>query len=193
MKRLFLLTASLLLLAACQTEGKVDAGPTPVPTVDMMAIRDQMQLRHQAAVPAEYAGLVNPVTATEEVLANGEELYVTYCTVCHGETGMGEGAAGQTLVPVAAPVAQTSQMLGDDYLYWRVSEGGTMDPFNSAMPPWEGTLSEADRWAVITYIQSLGAASAADHNMGDMPHENGRQGMGMGQGHGNGNGLGGPP
>ena len=192
MKRLLLLAASLLLLAACQVEGEADAEPTPVPTVDMMAIRDQMQLRHQATIPEEYAGLVNPVSATEEVLADGEDIYATYCTVCHGETGMGEGAAGQTLNPVAAPVAQTSQMLGDDYLFWRVSEGGTMDPFNSAMPTWSNTLSEEERWAVITYIQSLGA-NGAGHNMSDMQHENGMQGMGQGHGNGNGNGMGGPP
>ncbi|MCB0029476.1 MAG: cytochrome c [Anaerolineales bacterium] len=159
MKRLLLLAASLLLLAACQVEGEADAEPTPVPTVDMMAIRDQMQLRHQATIPEEYAGLVNPVSATEEVLADGEDIYATYCTVCHGETGMGEGAAGQTLNPVAAPVAQTSQMLGDDYLFWRVSEGGAMEPFNSGMIAWKGILDEQARWDVLNYVQALGAGT----------------------------------
>ena len=53
---------------------------------------------------------------------------------------------------------------------------------------------EEERWAVITYIQSLGA-NGAGHNMSDMQHENGMQGMGQGHGNGNGNGngMGGPP
>jgi mono/diheme cytochrome c family protein len=46
--------------------------------------------------------------------------------------------------------------LSDGYLFWRVSEGGMMAPFNSAMPAWKTTLSEEQRWHVISYVRLLG-------------------------------------
>src|SRR6266478_3954013 len=42
----------------------------------------------------------------------------------------------------------------DNYWFWRVSEGGQVEPFKgkgSAMPPWKGELSVQERWAVMAY------------------------------------------
>jgi hypothetical protein len=72
---------------------------------------------------------------------------------------MGEGVAGQALDPAPAPIARTSQMLGDDYLFWRVSEGGAH--FSTAMPAWEVALDEQTRWDLINYIQVLGTGQTA--------------------------------
>jgi mono/diheme cytochrome c family protein len=125
-----------------------------------MGRQSGMMARHSAAIPEEYAGLTNPVTVDEASLARGAELYTTHCASCHGDGGMGDGPASTALDPVAAPIAHTSQMLGDDYLFWRISEGGAMSPFNSAMPTWAATLDEQERWDVINYIQALGSGSA---------------------------------
>ena len=69
---------------------------------------------------------------------------------------MGDGPAGESLNPVPAAIAHTSQMLGDDYQFWRVSEGGAMEPFNSGMIAWKAILDEQSRWDVINYVQALG-------------------------------------
>jgi hypothetical protein len=45
-------------------------------------------------------------------------------------------------------------MMGDDYLFWRISEGGVS--FETAMPAWNSTLDENTRWDVINYIKALG-------------------------------------
>ncbi|RMG34928.1 MAG: hypothetical protein D6720_08255 [Gammaproteobacteria bacterium] len=48
----------------------------------------------------------------------------------------------------------TAPGVGDGYLFWRISEGGTVAPFKgmqSAMPSFKH-LSEADRWAILTYV-----------------------------------------
>lgn len=121
----------------------------------MMGEGPEMRARHQAPIPAEYEGMTSPVQATQESLARGEEVYTTYCQTCHGPQGMGDGPGGESLDPAPAPVAHTSQMLGDAYLFWRISEGGAMEPFNSAMPAWKDTLDEQQRWDVINYIRSL--------------------------------------
>jgi mono/diheme cytochrome c family protein len=124
-----------------------------------------MMARHQATVPDEYAGLTNSVEASEESLEAGAEIYTTYCATCHGDGGMGDGPAGQGLDPPPSPIAHTSQMLGDDYLFWRISEGGAMEPFNSAMPAWKGPLTEEQRWHVINYVRALGAGTVTPGRM----------------------------
>jgi hypothetical protein len=52
-------------------------------------------------------------------------------------------------------------MLGDDYMFWRISEGGLHEPFSSAMPRWQDVLDEGDRWDLINYVRALGSGDAA--------------------------------
>ena len=68
---------------------------------------------------------------------------------------MGDGPTGETLDLPPAAIAHTSQMMGDDYLYYRVSEGGAAEPFISSMPAWKGVLDEEARWDVINYVRAL--------------------------------------
>jgi hypothetical protein len=46
-------------------------------------------------------------------------------------------------------------MMGDDYLFWRISEGGAV--FNTSMLPWKDVLDEQARWDVINYVRALGS------------------------------------
>lgn len=126
-----------------------------------------MMARHMAPIAADYAGLTNPIPADEASLERGEAIYAASCASCHGDGGMGDGPAGAALDPPPPPIAHTSQMMGDDYLFWRISEGGLMEPFNSTMPGWKETLDEQARWDVINYIRALSSGQM-------MP----RQGMG---------------
>ncbi len=115
---------------------------------------NQMRNRHHAQVPDDYAGLSSPVAADEESLERGAEIYTTLCATCHGDGGMGDGPAGASLEPPAASVAHTSQMMRDDYLFWRISEGGVS--FQTAMPSFKASLDEQGRWDVINYMRALG-------------------------------------
>jgi mono/diheme cytochrome c family protein len=115
-----------------------------------------MHARHMANISQEYAGKRNPILAEdEESLANGKELFEQHCASCHGLEGLGDGPAGASLDPPASPVAHTSRMMGDDYLLWRISEGGLGAPFNSAMPAWKDILNEQAHWEVISYLRVL--------------------------------------
>lgn len=113
--------------------------------------------RHQAPLPAEYAGLTNPIAPTAESLTRGEAIYAVQCAVCHGDGGMGDAPAGVALDPPPGALAHTSQVVGDNYLFWRTSEGG--DQFQSTMPAYKTVLSETERWDVINYIRALGSGA----------------------------------
>jgi len=114
-----------------------------------------MHARHHAQIPQNYSGLSNPLPYSEETLTQGEELYAANCASCHGTEGYGDGPAGANLDPAPAVLAHTGMMMADDYLYWRISEGGTEQPFNSAMPAWGSTFSEEQIWQLVSYLRGL--------------------------------------
>jgi mono/diheme cytochrome c family protein len=150
MKKILLIALLTLFLAAC---GAQEKGTSP----GMGMGGDGMMARHHVEIPAEYAGLTNPIPSDEASLERGAKLYATNCASCHGDGGMGDGPVGSALDPAPAPVAHTSQMMADDYLFWRVSEGGT--PFNTSMPPWK-FMEEQARWDMINYMRALGDGTA---------------------------------
>ena len=131
-----------------------------------MRMDEGMMERHMAPIPAEYAGLTNPIAPDAASLARGKVIYEANCAACHGASGLGDGPAAESLDPPPAPIAHTSQMLSEAYLFYRVSEGGNFAPFNSAMPAWKEKLREDERWAVINYIRSL----EDEGMMGNMPN-----------------------
>ncbi|HEY9090004.1 MAG TPA: cytochrome c [Anaerolineaceae bacterium] len=106
-------------------------------------------------VPADYAGKTNPVANDAAAATAGQEIYTTNCASCHGDTGAGDGAAGAALDPKPAALNALSAEKNDAYLFWRISEGGMMEPFNSSMPAFKGVLSEDQIWQVVTYIHTL--------------------------------------
>ena len=122
-----------------------------------------MRNRHHDAIPEPYAGMTNPVPAYEESLARGEEIYTTNCATCHGDGGMGDGPGGKNFDPLPAPIAHSSQMMADDYLFWRTSEGGVS--FGTSMIPYGDILDEQARWDVINYVRALGAGQVQPRQM----------------------------
>jgi mono/diheme cytochrome c family protein len=166
LKKLTILGVLLLLITSCGAEMMGETAVTNTPSNNNRPGMGGMMARHNAPIPEAYAGLSSPIEANEASLNHGGELFTTYCATCHGDGGMGDGPAAANLDPAPVAIAHTSQMLGDDYLFWRISEGGQGDPFNSAMPTWKNALSEQDRWDLINYVRALGAGTAPD--MGGM-------------------------
>jgi mono/diheme cytochrome c family protein len=104
--------------------------------------------------PAEYAGLNNPLAEDADAEETGKGIYNVNCASCHGELGMGDGPASQYLDPQPKALAKDG-VLSDGYLFWRISEGGAIASFKSAMPAWKSSLSEQQIWQVITYLRTL--------------------------------------
>ena len=120
------------------------------------AVGSQAELEAQRTPPDDFSGLTNPLKNTEKNLTEGESLYQANCSSCHGSGGQGDGPASGGLNPKPQNLAVTQSKQSDAYLYWRISEGGLMEPFNSLMPAWRGLLDEDQIWQIITYVRTMG-------------------------------------
>jgi mono/diheme cytochrome c family protein len=110
---------------------------------------------HYAATPeeAERAGreLRDPFPPTPAVLARGRHLYETFCQVCHGARGLGDGP----LIPkFPNPPAYTSERVRA-FPEGRVFHVVTLG--SGLMPAYGAQISPQDRWKLIRYVQGLQA------------------------------------
>lgn len=111
--------------------------------------------------PKAYAGKISKFWADADAIKRGEEIYQKQCMSCHGVDGQGTGPLAQVLTHPPADLTNnfhTSPGNGDAYLYWRVSEGGQVEPFKSQgsrMPAFKDVLSERERWDVLSYIHTF--------------------------------------
>jgi len=80
---------------------------------------------------------------------DGKMQYETYCQVCHGVQGEGDGAGAANL-PSGGPVA-FPQDLPEAYIFWRVWEGIP----ETIMPPFNWQLAEGDIWDITAYVQEI--------------------------------------
>lgn len=161
------LTVGLLLAVSLDLQrGGADTRPGGEPHEDEAA-------HVHVPAPVPYADVHAPlgVWTDPTMIARGKEIYTASCAVCHGDAGDGKGPAGVAL-PLKPPDLRDTAAIAemrDNYWFWRVSEGGQVEPFKakgSAMPPWKGALSVEDRWAVIAYQHTF-----SGHNGPHVPWE----------------------
>jgi mono/diheme cytochrome c family protein len=105
--------------------------------------------------PDPYLGKTSPLAAPE--LEEAKKLFNRECASCHGEDGKGDTPTGKALMPPAGNLAEgrLHDAIQDDYIFWRISEGGGFPPFNSGMTPFKASLSEEQRWQLVHYVRTL--------------------------------------
>jgi S-disulfanyl-L-cysteine oxidoreductase SoxD len=94
----------------------------------------------------------NPVPATPESIRKGGNLFVVYCTPCHGPSGKGNGPVVAKYVPPPDLTNSDLQKARTDG-YWQsyISVGGAV------MPSYGESLSADERWEVVNYLRTLAA------------------------------------
>ena len=101
--------------------------------------------------------------AQAQSAAEGQKLYMTYCSSCHGDTGRGDGAAGKAL-PVK-PADHTNGKLmssfSDEFLLNIIAKGGAAVGKSAFMPAWGGVLKENQLQDLITYLRSIATPQKA--------------------------------
>jgi mono/diheme cytochrome c family protein len=93
--------------------------------------------------------LTNPLAASPAVLKQGRALFDTYCAVCHGADGRGQGPVGKYFSGIPDLSTTAIQAYSDGLIYSIIREGG----FN--MPGYAETLSLPERWALVRMIRTF--------------------------------------
>ncbi len=109
--------------------------------------------------------LTNPFKKDAKgIITKGGALYSMHCLFCHGDLLDGNGLFGKSFFPPPADFTRLDSILSrpQAYTFWRIMKGGKglplkYEPWNSAMPAWEQTLSTNDVWKIITYIYDTAA------------------------------------
>ena len=101
--------------------------------------------------------LANPRTRTAESLNRGQWVYATFCLVCHGENGRGDGpvalAGGGPFPGVPSLVDPARPALSDGAIYALVVDAQRMG--RGLMPRYGDRIHGTDRWDVVNYVRSL--------------------------------------
>lgn len=99
---------------------------------------------------AERAGreLTNPFHQDDPVaLEKGKFLFETYCLVCHGPEGKGDGPIASKIPPPTS--YKSERVMG--FLPGRIFHVITLG--SNKMPSYAAQLTPEDRWLIITYIR----------------------------------------
>jgi len=97
--------------------------------------------------PANAEQTTNPYAGKRAAAQAGANLFARHCAACHGPTGGGTGN-------IPALATGPTQTAADGAIFWFITQG---DP-NNGMPSWS-SLSEQQRWQVVTYLKALGGAN----------------------------------
>ncbi|WP_321299854.1 cytochrome c [Marinifilum fragile] len=100
-------------------------------------------------VPSSAKKKQNPYEATAKNISSGKKIYNLNCKSCHGDPTM---ANMLPLAPVAPTDLGSQNFLvqsSDGEIYYKVNKG------QGAMPTFEKTLSDEDKWMVITFLRSF--------------------------------------
>lgn len=137
---------ALASLAATQTCVRRAGNASRTPTADSSFAALALQ-RHRA--PLEIS------------VASGRLTYARYCSVCHGETGDGDGfnaynvQSGYNVKPAAFSDSAWMASLRDSVALTAIRQGGPAVGKSAAMPPWGGTLGASEIADVWNFARSL--------------------------------------
>lgn len=97
--------------------------------------------------------LRNPFSRSKEMLLQGQKLYNTFCIVCHGSRGEGDG----TVVPKfpRPPTLNSDKVRNwpDGRIFHVITAGQNL------MPSYSSQLNASERWAVVHYVRVLQRAA----------------------------------
>jgi S-disulfanyl-L-cysteine oxidoreductase SoxD len=95
--------------------------------------------------------LHNPIAGTGPT-ATGRALYGSYCSPCHGVSGIGNGPVARFFVPPGDLTSIAVQQHSDGWIYATITNG-------TARMPRQGTeLSPHERWEIVNVVRSFGVA-----------------------------------
>lgn len=108
-------------------------------------------------IPIEAEKLKDPLPVNDEVVQQGQQIYLRSCALCHGTDGHGRTDLGRAMYPPAMDLTSPHvQHWNDAELFWIIQNGVRL----TGMPSWKSTLSETDTWKLVSFIHNLPGLNA---------------------------------
>ena len=130
-------------------------------TADKRPSQEESTLANAAkdvAIPLQAGKRQNPLPETNEVVSQGQEVFLGSCAPCHGATGRGDTELGRSMAPPAMDLTSAHvQHWSDAELFWIVQNGVRL----TGMPAWKSSISENDTWKLTRFIHNLSRVNAA--------------------------------
>jgi len=105
------------------------------------------------AVPFTARFAQNPTPDTPATIDAGRTTFQANCAICHGPRALGDGPQAFLLQPRPVNLQlHVPQHAQGEVHYW-ITNGVA----GTGMPAWKDTLSDAQRWEIVRYLQALAA------------------------------------
>jgi mono/diheme cytochrome c family protein len=131
-----------------------DKNPSPGETSLANAAKD-------VTIPLAAGKMKNPLPETEEVVSQGQEVFLGSCVQCHGPEARGDTTVGRNMNPPAMDLTSAHvQHWSDAELFWIIQNGVRL----TGMPSWKSTISSDDTWKLARFIHSLPRRDSASHS-----------------------------
>src|ERR1700685_2511564 len=124
-------------------------------TADKQPSREEASLANAAkdvTIPLEAGKMKNPLPETEEVVRQGQEVFLGSCAQCHGADARGDTDIGRHMDPPAMDLSSPHvQHWSDAELFWIIQNGVRL----TGVPSWQSSISETDTWKLALFIHTL--------------------------------------
>ncbi|MCW6057808.1 cytochrome c/FTR1 family iron permease [Pseudomonas fragariae (ex Marin et al. 2024)] len=124
--------------------------------------QDPSQVTRQARQLSARLALAYEVSQAPAITpdpARGAPLYAQHCSVCHGDSGAGDGPAGIGLEPPPSNLRDTARL--DRLSLYDLYNATGLGIAGTDMPAFADQLDDRQRWDVATYIASFSAQPVA--------------------------------
>ncbi len=113
------------------------------------------------AIPLEAGKMKNPLPETDEVVSQGQEVFLGSCAQCHNADGRGDTDIGRNMAPPAMDLSSSHvQHWSDAELFWIIQNGVRL----TGMPAWHSSISANDTWKLAHFIHNLPRLDAASNS-----------------------------
>ncbi|WP_122672913.1 cytochrome c/FTR1 family iron permease [Pseudomonas viridiflava] len=133
---------------------------------DLKGVVDKRQdgtlVAHQARQLGARLALAYEVSQAPAITpdpARGAPLYAQHCSVCHGDTGAGDGPAGIGLEPAPGDLRDAARL--DRLSLYSLYSATGLGIAGTDMPAFADQLDDRQRWDIATYIASFSAQPVA--------------------------------
>ena len=135
------------------TELRLDALQEPGQVETFLATT----VKHLLVRRSSRVGIPAAPTNLLESIAEGDKLYATDCSMCHGPDGLTPSDTGRWMYPRASDLTSPEvQQYSDPELFWIVKNGIRL----SGMPAFGKVESDEHIWNLVHYLRTLRRGAA---------------------------------